>query len=195
MGLIAPTPVVPPLPSLTCAGGQEGGGGKGSTGSSTAPWPEQSLRRGPLRPRAGARQVAHGDRHGMGGLTATLGAWPSQDPNPGSERLRDALGTGASTSYTSHTGNSGCQQETLLEHWARAGSSCPKCSVPERTLACRLSHLPSQTTPGTAGPGHSPCVSPRKLVAERTRNRPCPKPMCGPSPAVHGAQESLLPPS
>lgn len=102
----------------------------------------------------------------------------------------------ASTSYTSHTGNSGCQQEVLLpEHWAHGRSSCPKSSVPKHTLAWRLSHLPSPTTTGNCRARAPPrrVTQERKQVAESPWNQPWPKPMCGPSPAVHGAQESLLP--
>lgn len=82
------------------------------------------------------------------------------------------------------------------ERWARARSSCPQCSVPERTLACRLSHLPSQTTPG----GHCRAraqplrvTQERKPLAECTQSRPCPKPT-GPSLAVHGAKRACCPP-
>lgn len=96
----SPSPAVPLCPYLPVGRpGRRGVGGEGRTGSSTAPGPEQSLRRGPPWPRAGARKTARGDRHRAGRLTATLGAWPSQDPNPGSECLGDALGTAVSQHF------------------------------------------------------------------------------------------------
>lgn len=102
MGLMAPAPVVPPL-TLTylCGGLGRKGVGKDPPGSSTAPGPEQSLRRGPLWPRGRgqAEGVTHGDKHGAAGLTAMLGAQPSWDPTPGSKCLGNAPGTGGSQHF------------------------------------------------------------------------------------------------
>lgn len=159
MGLMAPTPAVP-VPSLTCAGGQEGGG----EGPHQLFHCSQARAVPPKRATVAegrARQMAHGDRQRTGGLTATLGAWPSRDPSPGSERRRDALGTGASTCYTSHTGHSGCHKR----HCFRKQLSAHCLSEPS-PAGC---HLPSQTTPRKCRARHSHCVSPGKLVAQRTR--------------------------
>lgn len=95
---------------------------KGPAGSSTAQGPEQSLRTGLLWPRGrGQAEVVTSGWHGMARLTATLGAQPSQVPNPGlvPQKRPD---TGVSQ-HLQHTQNriSDCPEETLfMEHLACA---------------------------------------------------------------------------
>lgn len=90
----------------------------------------------------------------MAGLTATLGARPSQDPNPGSKHSCQPART---TYFTQQI--SGCQQETLLiEPVACAGNSRPNCCRTDRVLTCELNRptLLTNNTDQPPGSGAEP---------------------------------------
>lgn len=99
-----------------------------------------------------------------------------------------------STSYTSHRKVGVSTRGTTSWAPGRAGSSCPQCPVPERTLACRLTQLPSQT-PGTAGPGTASACHLGREAGGRKHSEPALPQAHWPSqPCCPWSQESLLPP-
>lgn len=157
MGQTAPAPAVPRALTYLCG---RPGGGEASPALPLLPGQSSPSQEGHCGRGQGQADGPWGQAED-GRVDCYSGAWPSRDPSPGSERRRDALGTGASTCYTSHTGHSDCHKG----HCFRKQLSAHCLSEPS-PAGC---HLPSQTTPRKCRARHSHCVSPRTLVAQRTR--------------------------